>query len=103
MKLFITTLSLVLFTFIATAQENKVYEYLTLVHQGNELKMGHGGGEFETINVKQERTGDKSDHRPLLKRISEFEKKGWELISSEFVAPNAGHDIIMYAFMRKEI
>lgn len=103
MKLFITTLSLVLFTFLATAQEHEVYEYLTMAHWGHNLKIGYGDGEFEEINIKDERTRDATDHRPLLKRISDFEKEGWELISTEFIYPAGGMDIIMYAFMRKEI
>lgn len=103
MKLLITTLSLLVFTFTATAQQNEVYEYLTIAHWGHNLKIGYGDGEFEEINIKEERTRDATDHRPLLKRISDFEKEGWELFSTEFIYPSSGLDIIMYAVMRKEI
>lgn len=80
MKFLITSLAILFFSANALAQENEVYEYLTIVQKANDLKIGFGEGEFESINIKEERTGDESDHRPLLKRITEFEKERWELI-----------------------
>jgi hypothetical protein len=103
MKFLITSIAVLILSSAAFAQENEVFTYLTITQYGNELSIGIGEGEFETINVKEERNRGNFDHRPLLKRISEFEKQGWELISTEFLPHTTGADIIMYAFMRKEI
>jgi len=102
MKLLFTFLAVLFLSTAALAQENKVYEYLTMIHQGHDLKIGYGNGEFEVINIKEERSRDASDHRPLLKRISEFESDGWELVSTELYR-GTGVDIMMYALLRKEI
>lgn len=82
MKLFIATLSLLFFTFTATAQENEVYEYLTMVKKGYELHVSIGSAGYEEIKIKDECDDKDYDLSAVNNRFSSFETEGWELVSA---------------------
>ena len=82
MKFFITTLSLLVFTFTATAQQNEVYEYLTMVKKGYELYISIGSTGYEKVIIKNEVDDRDFDFSAVNNRISSFETEGWELVSA---------------------
>jgi hypothetical protein len=74
--LFILTVSL---SGISKAQQS--HEYLTMTQAGNSIELCTDSQNLKDINVKDEKTTH-TDYRPLLKRIQEYEKEGWEIVTN---------------------
>lgn len=94
---------LVSITFSTYAQNQPTYEYLSMTQVDREIKLAKNSESFETINVRDEMSRDSYDYRPLLKRIQEYEKEGWEIVTNnvyssgtEFSRPRN------YVLMRRE-
>ncbi len=83
MKLFITTLSLLFFTFTAAAQESEVYEYLTMIKVGNDLHVSLGSSGYEKVDIRSEMNNSQFDLSAVNKRTNLFEAEGWEFVSAD--------------------
>lgn len=95
--LFLLTLSI-----IAYSQTQQTYEYLSMTQVDNEIKLNKDSESFETINVKDEMSKDSYDYRPLLKRIQEYEKQGWEIVSNNVYTTGQGVFPRNHVLMRRK-
>lgn len=95
-------LCLLTFSVNGFTQTHSTYEYLTMTQRHNDISISKSGKDFEIINVKDEKSKDVNDYRPLLKRIQEFESEGWELFSNQVF--NYGDSTVPqnYVMMRRK-
>lgn len=88
-------------------ENNKQYEYVSIVQSNNDLSVAISNAKFETINVKDKKekswSAGISDFRPLFEKINEFEALGYEVIENNmFGAGGGGNSFPMnYILMRK--
>jgi hypothetical protein len=87
---------------IACSQTSQTYEYLSMTQVDNEIKLNKNSESFETIDVKAEMSKDSYDYRPLLKRIQEYEKQGWEIVSNNVYVTGQGIFPRNYVLMRRK-
>lgn len=88
------------FSISGFSQNQKVYEYLTLTQLNNEIRLTQGVGKYEVVDVKDEKSKDPYDFRPLLTRMRTYEEQGWELVTNEvFVVGDFPRN---YVLMRRE-
>lgn len=101
MKTIIITFFLTLST-IVYSQTSQTYEYLSMTQVDTEIKLNKDSESFETINVKAEMEKDSYDYRPMLKRIQEYEKQGWEIVSNNVYVTGQGTFPRNYVLMRRK-
>lgn len=87
---------------IAYSQTQQSYEYLSMTQVDNDIKLNKDSESFETINVKDEMSKDSYDYRPLLKRIQEYEKQGWEIVSNNVYVTGQGIFPRNYVLMKRK-
>lgn len=72
------------------AQSTNTFEYLTIIQRYDSIKISTSSGEFSGIDVSEEFISRPSeiwwDYSPLIRRISDFEKEGWELHTNQVYA-----------------
>ena len=95
--LFFLTLSIVSFS-----QTQQTYEYLSMTQSYNQIKLNKDFESFEVIDIKEEKTKDLSDFRPILKRIQNYEKQGWEIVSNNVYMEGNGIAPHNYVLMRRK-
>ncbi|MNJ91877.1 hypothetical protein D3C87_95320 [compost metagenome] len=79
---------------------HQIYEYLTMAQTGNEIHLTYGTGKYEVIEVKNEKSKDSHDFRPLLTRMRAYEEQGWELVTNTVYV--IGDIPRNYVLMRRE-
>lgn len=78
----------------------KIYEYVSMTQTNNEIRLTQGVGKYELVDVKDEKSKDPYDFRPLLTRMRTYEEQGWELVTNEvFVVGDFPRN---YVLMRRE-
>lgn len=78
-----TSLTILIFTVSGFSQDNKVYDYLTMVKMRNILHISIGSEGHQKININDELVDDKElDNSTVNKRISEYELQGWQFVSA---------------------
>jgi hypothetical protein len=83
-------------------QTQETYEYLTMTQIHTIIKLNRDSENFETIYVKDEMSKDEFDYKPLLKRIQEYEKQGWEIVSNNVYTAGQGGIPRNYVLMRRK-
>lgn len=83
MKTFITIFGLLVFSISSSAQDNQVFEYLTMFKLAGHLHISIGSTEYEKVNIKSDVENVLHDMTAVNERISFFEEKGWEFVSAD--------------------
>lgn len=78
--------------------ESKQYDYVTVVQHGNRLSVTSGAEKFEELEVAQAGKKDFFNFSPLLKKISELESQGYELVENDY---SASQIFTNYVLLRK--
>lgn len=96
-----TSIFLILFSFsiMGFSQSPPTYEYLSMTQFATEITLNLNSESFERINIKDEKSRDNFDFSPILKRIEEYEKQGYELVSNNMGFANGPHN---YVLMRRK-
>ncbi len=81
MKITIILILLAL-SIVGYTQTPQTYDYLTMVQRDNTIKITLGSDKFETIDIKDEKSTDAHDFRPLIKRIEQYQLEGWEIVAN---------------------
>ena len=100
-KTLITTIILVV-SISCFSQDEVTYEYLSMTQVDSEIKLNIDSDNFEAINVKDEMAKDSYDYRPILKRIQEYEKLGWQIVSNNVYVTGQGTFPRNYVLMRRK-
>ena len=61
-------------------------EYIYLNQKGTFIHISGTSVEFESLNVKKEMVNNAHDFSPLLKRVSDYESQGWEVVNTDFAS-----------------
>jgi hypothetical protein len=97
----ITLFLLLTLPFVGISQDSTYFDYITLTQVGDNLWIDTPTKDKQQINIKNQKSKWNNDWRPLLLKIQEYEKKGWELVTNS-VFPD-GTWICNYALMRRKI
>ena len=81
---------LLTFSTVGFSQTNQTYEYMSMTFGEGKIELNKNSESFEVIDVKAEQISkSRFDISPLLKRIQEYEKQGWEFVSNNiFIVAN---------------
>ncbi|MEZ4720621.1 MAG: hypothetical protein R2813_01945 [Flavobacteriales bacterium] len=87
------------------SQQVQQYEYLTMTQRMHQIKISRINAPLEVVDISSELSEDKKeyfwDYRPLMIRINEFEKDGWELFSNQVYTDGASFQTSNYVLMRR--
>lgn len=84
------------------AQENVQYEYMSMTQVDERIKINKNSESFEEVRIRDEKENDAYDYRPLLKRIEQLEKEGWELVANNVYVTGEGTVPRNYVLMRRK-
>jgi len=92
---------LLTFSSVGFSETNQTYEYMAMTQSYNSIKLNKNSESFEIIDIKKELLGN-YDFSPLLKRIQEYEKQGWEIVSNNVYCEGNGSTPQNYVLMRRK-
>lgn len=78
--------------------DNKQYDYATIVQHGNTLSITSGADKFEEVEVSQAGKKNYLNFSPLLKKVSELESQGYELVENDY---SGSAQLTNYVLLRK--
>lgn len=87
--------------FVGISQDSTYFDYITLTQVGDNLWIDTTTKDKQQINIKNQRSKWTNDWRPLLLKIQEYEKKGWELVTNNIFRD--GQFMSNYALMRRKV
>jgi hypothetical protein len=94
-------LSILLLPIAAFSQ--KTYEYLSLSQNHKKFTMTKGTEIYEEIELKDVKTGDRWDFRPLFRSVEQYESEGWVVFSTNQHSVVSGGDLpAMHFLLRRE-
>ena len=96
------TLLFLFVTLFGFAQSPVVYDYVTMIQYDDEIRISKNNEKYESINVKAEKEKAYYDFAPLLKRMQDYEKQGWELVTNTIYTTGQGMIPQNYVLMRKK-
>jgi len=96
MKTLITLFGILVFSISASAQDGKVYDYLTMVKLQNDIHVSIGSVGYEKLNIKSETDDKQFDLSAVNRQISAYEADGWEFVSADHTFIYSGSNVVSY-------
>ena len=78
--------------------DSKQYDYVAVVQHLSKLSVTTGPDKFEEVEVKQAGKKDYLNFSPLLKKVSELESQGYELVENDY---GGSQQLNNYMLLRK--